>query len=1823
MSSCSINRHPGGIKVDAGNGNESRLYRRILDSITEGYQPTSTIELAAAEGLIQDASSAAEGALFYWGLAHTKRVQDALKAMGTGAFDENGEPFFSMVAPLIGLSADATTPVRQISAAALGQFLNEEGLVQKKDGRFWLSNKKNAAEEKSDQEEHQKNRGIRNLERIQKILKFLGLPQGAISFKRENGKVSVNFSGNAFQADTENDKDRTHAQSLIEFLQDRFPQLKIGYISVEQAQLKWQHIQNMLSAEKRRDVDFKNVKSFIYKDEVFLVEGRVDDRTAVEEVLHPFVYTLAKENKELFRQLVTAAKKDFPNLYDSVQWQYDKKAGFKESDVEEELVAKALAKVFQGEKEQNEATSIRKLLQQLLDWFADLVKDLGIFMGGKNFVINTRLFPKNGTLTQIAQLLNTYDTQFLVDTSSPLIHYSLSDEQEEFFAKLKDRAKGNRLMIEILDDLLARRRKLHFDEDLHRYSIPGGDLMSTTTAINGAFDDDTGKYELNRIFGNELDKIMEGLVLGKKWSEIAEKVGHVNIVLAERVYEQFQGLVDGLMVDGSVVIPQLALFDEHSKTAGTMDLLVIHPDGTKMIIDLKVSKNEMREEGYQTTLHPVRSGARLKEGEMLSKRQRHGIQVGVYKRLMEVNGHYVDQTITYHVWADIEGEGKNQVVKRFVVEGPHEHYPSENRSYVDQIVPTRPGEDKVKKFKEKLGYTKVTEESDFVDEETRQSDAYQDQLDKLQLRMEEYAEKLRNNINRMETIQSVAQSKDTVQKLSALLSVIQGNLSRRQADVAFGAFLRYARQELTNLKTYLSDDVNMDDKNFIQRVLEGDMYMKTFWGLANAPMWALGNPHQRAMIGEIQDLLVQNKTLVHSSLMDYMVGTFKDLSIRNMDSQEWKLIMQEYDEIAGLDLYLNDTATSTDPLIALADKLYKFSQMQAMQESLDLQKEANEQEATLKKAQGGNLSFDFMHEIDSLGKKTGRVLQKIGSQFWELRDEVRAKVLDGDGKMKKYRKIEDPTQADPADIEYNKNLYNDKQEWREFCAPEDLTGAKPQDGKYYKLTDELKAERLKHEIYQEPYVNDKGRAVKGYWKKDPDVPFDKWLAYKSKYFNSVQGYEMATIDEATGEFTGVTVRNTGTVWFPKQDYVEIREEAADGTNMLNPKWEALQNPTTERGRAEKDAYEWYVKKWENLLKMAPANVQREMMQRLPIMQANFLEQVKKSPPRIIKLMSQGVADFFDIKAYPKAPIDNEDGFIGQQIPFFYVDRLKDEKRVKKLKDALAQLEKDNDEKKISRKEYLKERKRLKSQLGMEERRVASTEMASNLFDAMKGFGKAMFVLKNKQAIEGTLLAVDKLMQDRTYNKTNSFGIVQKDEKTGDVRTVSAEKSRSLKRYREWLDMVFYNSSDMEFGNLDKLLKKVMAIASRENIGFNALGPVHNIAMARINTMIETLGQRFYGRQAGIRATVAYNTDFLPGLLTSIGDSKEAYYYDRKKPGSKYEAIVQRFDIMRHLSDEGREKGVLDYISYGYWGSNIGEYNAQTKSGVAYLMDHELTSSDPKAAEKTLSIYDALEFDKKTGELSWKAGFNMSDKQEFAVTNYIWEMNKQIHGNYAWEDRMVIQKYALGQMAAQFHKFVYPMYKARFKPMYYDENLGDIEGRYLTVYHFFRFWYEAEERYWAGAKTAWRGLTPNQVKNMHRNFAELGFLAASIASYTILHGAAKGLGPDDDRMKHWLNYLSWESSRQAKEMLFWIPVFGTSAQVELIKNPFPVGGTYTKFADVLWEALGLAWNAEDNYYTTGPFKGQLKLKKKALDMVPFYKDANRWANFSQVSSFYVN
>ena len=274
---------------------------------------------------------------------------------------------------------------------------------------------------------------------------------------------------------------------------------------------------------------------------------------------------------------------------------------------------------------------------------------------------------------------------------------------------------------------------------------------------------------------------------------------------------------------------------------------------------------------------------------------------------------------------------------------------------------------------------------------------------------------------------------------------------------------------------------------------------------------------------------------------------------------------------------------------------------------------------------------------------------------------------------------------------------------------------------------------------------------------------------------------------------------------------------------------------------------------------------------------------------------------------------------------------------------------------------------------------------------------------------------------------------------------------------------------------------------------------------------------------------------------------------------------------------------------------------------------------------TLSIYDAYDFDPNTGELTLKPGYELSDEERYNVRNIIREANKQIHGNYSREDRMAIQDSSLGQMIAQFHKWVYPAYKARFKARYYDENLGWIEGRYRTLVNFLAHVSKARGTVVEKIRDGKEDLTEDQLKNLSRVMYELGFIMSSFILAQIIAMLAEGMDFDDDdkQLKRLINAMSFQADRQISELTQFV---SPKAVYMLVKNPI----ASSKFLGEMGEAVQdtflfpftYAVDEESLFYQRGTRKGELKLAKQWADVVPGWYTINRWRSYDNVTDFFV-
>lgn len=1734
--------------------------------------------------------------------------------------DPNGEPIFPMLRQWLGLGNNLNIP-KKIGLEALIRFLIREKVIYR-DGSLYLLSKEPTLQFTG------KNPQDQNAKRIQALLEKFGLNKDVVSLRKSGADTVVSFDANQMKLGANPqmpnkgaETGETNTKRLIRFLKERFPQLSIEFTTVDKARSIYRQLQMMQPPNRRYKIDFNHVKSFVHKGKVYLIEGRVDNEVIVEEVLHPFVYTVSKDNPGLFKQLVEAAQKEFGTVHKEIMELYTDKAGFTQDDRDQELVAQVLSKLFHKEYTTKPPVSIRSLLNKFKEWFAKLVEDFGAFIGGRNqVVINTSQLKEGINLTDIARMLNTFDSQFLVDTTSPAINFRQVKGWQRFMDTVMEQA--NELQKEVVKDVYDVKKSVRLIEKDHTYVSPftGVIFRSVTTAINGKFDDPDGKYELNRLFGNALDLILDSLVRDLDYEEVAEELEKKNLKvldgkIAESAYRELRAFLQGLRADGSIILPQVAVSDGQ-EIAGTIDLLQVHPNGTMTVIDLKTSKHSAKDPDYTDKKDAAGEGSML-EGEPLSKAQRHGIQIGCYKRMLEVAGYKVVATKTYHIWLHIEGKEKSQVVKKFQMQDFVVHEPSENEMYVRRIIKADPAEDRLAELRKEAGLDVPVRGPD---EKTKATKAYRDLFEQLRVKMEGFRDQLAKRVDRMDRIKSIASfkpAKEAKQKLSELLMFISDDLSKGRANQAYGRFLRHAKEELEQLIDFLIDPSKKGTDEYIERVLDVDNYLETYRGLVNAPKWSLGDYNQKLMYDKVLDLLDTTQTQVKVALEDYILRMAKNVSSKkDLTEEDWKAIIKQGVDISKADKYLGDIDTSTDALVAVAAKMYKFAKLKAMSRSEKFEAKLAAVSERLAKAFGGKPDYKMILDFDENGVFTGKYIQKIGIQFWRLYKAAKSKVTDEEGRMQKYRPVYSLTTAKPEDLEFNKKLYQAKKDWYKFIEAEnkeDLDDkGKPKKGKFFQYIKAFTDERDKYEEFKN-----------GKWVRRSGVTWKEYKLYELKYYDTIEGYDTPFLHGGT-EFRGVMSQNTGSkIRIVKDAYREVREVAGDGTDMRSQKYVKLMTGTDERTKAMREFYEFFVESMEEALDMLPASIRRDMLGKVGKVRGKFIDRAKRSPA-FFKATVKSASDWLAVRTSTRQAAYNEDGTLVNQIPVFYTGSFRNEKLVEGLEKKIRQLEEDLTAKKISKADYVEQHKKLTDQLTRAENALSPNEVElTNLPRNLKIFWDMAANFDEMQRIEASLLAVEQKLEDRKYTRKTASGKELTD-KDGNIVRFDGEDSRTLERFKAWMQMIFYSSQELDRSTWEVVAKRLMNISSLTNVGFNAFGPVHNYAAARINTAIEVWGGLFYKRSDGRRAIRTFRNEFLPGFVRNF-NAMEGEYYKKKRLGSKYEALVKHYHMIRHTRlGEGKPKeSVLDNITYGYWGQSAGEFAVQSMSGIAYLMSQMVASEDGKT---TLSLYDAYEFDENEQKLKFKKGFEYLEKDEtkkFGITNTIWEINKQIHGNYAWEDQAMIQREILGQMAMQFHKWVYPAYKARFGAYYYDENLGHLEGRYRTILNLILLYKKAEGSFTERAKAAFKGLRPDQVKNMYRNAAELSYFFLCLASYGLLKSLADGFDDDDKYQKRLINFLAWEASRERKEMQFWFPGFGAAEQFEMIKNPFASGTTVTQISDVLWELVKLPIPPyDDAYYTRGPFKDDLKLGKEFFDLVPVMKELNRWATFDNVTSFHI-
>ena len=1152
-------------------------------------------------------------------------------------------------------------------------------------------------------------------------------------------------------------------------------------------------------------------------------------------------------------------------------------------------------------------------------------------------------------------------------------------------------------------------------------------------------------------------------------------------------------------------------------------------------------------------------------------------------------------------------------------------------------------------------------------------------------------------------------------------------------STAYSELLQDALKQIRSFSSYIQDPRNFSKPEYVTYVLNFDKYIKTFQGLYSIQESGELNATQRSLVLSLQIELnkltganEESGGLVNEAIDSYVKEIIRNKSNRNyggagsfFSKEDLDLLLKETADITSSDLKLRDMATQPDVLLSLMDKIYK-SKKQELLDKVSIREKVIKAAGSkvLKLTPNGTRSnaYNYMLVFDDNGEFTGNYVKKIGKQYYDLQDNLSQELTDNDGNPYQYVPITNLDEATPGDIEKNIILADKKATYSAFFRSERTTDGRLDDGEYHRYTQEFKDIRDRFEYY----VPGKDGSEFGSWYRKPRISDVDFATYQAKYFDRIE-YTKAV--RVKGRPTGQVILGE-TFPAPKVQYREALEVSnpVDGVpqDMTSEQYRSIMKPTDALGVAQKEFYELYIQYFEKeLLEKLSMSTRMSMMGRIPLVKNNTIEKLKKESTLWNKLYARTVSSnawnmFNQTSTTKNVMIDQDTGLIVDQMPVFYTGRAKIDGEMEQAEKEKQTLQDKFKKGNITAGEYDIQIAEINGKLARLRSTPSLGQISTDLATSLIKFSAMAENFETMGTIEDTLLAMKKVIDKRTYGlpETSSFSLVDRLKGTirgtgktpkGGIDPPTNTKTRAAK----FMSMVYYDNENITKGAWDKIAEGIIQLSSLSYVAFNPFGNFNNYMIGRVNNNIELLAGRFVSRQAQLRAAREFNKRALPDMVSRTGHALKdvtdvltlgiipglkSSDYDPKRANSKYEGFVdglRMMDKMTELREQGADssegKSWFERATeWGYVMQDAAEYNVQTKIGMAVLMDTYLMNE----SGDILSFYDAHDFNPETHENELKKGYNKvvnvnkegkyipgtevdyTDQFRYDLRNKIREINKQIHGNYAAEDRMVIQQNTFGKLAVQFKKWVAPAIRARYQREYFDENLGWMEGRYVSALKFAGYikrelvrgniefstygkgflksqvedfsikknrsrglGSEATEEYGQGGNMDQRA--ENQLYGFYRTMGEIGIMGSVFLIQMALSAMLEGDDDDTDTERRFKNLTKYQANRIYLELVLfmpWLPAGGKQV-FQQFGSPIAATRTFGEIAELMGIAgltgYGLVFKSKDKLYADselvyqrGDKKGELKIYKNFKDVFPIVYSIQKWDSYLTNDDFYI-
>ena len=450
----------------------------------------------------------------------------------------------------------------------------------------------------------------------------------------ENGdvKYKLDILPNTIKAATEQTKEFSSKKSINDFMNTLLP--KFEGVSYE-----WVKASDLVQSEHAFDIS--EVNAYVKGKTIYLVEGRVNRDTVIEELLHPFVEGLYQQNRALFVGLLNEIRNTYPELAFSIKDRYGNTTS--EEDVAKEIVTRGIQAALKDELATNEARTLdqlRYLLSRFFNWLNEVIENV-FGVNTNNYGIELHKLPSTITLSELGKIINTQDIQLeTAFINNTVYNVSEMEEDDKKFGSRQRNISRIEDQITMLDDVMSNMlddsdiKKLETLQTLkdklegHLQDIKDGKTTVSVTKLKGggALDlfnqnpkfqnfgtflhsgieklqkqylDDPSILPSRRVDEKFVDDLLED-ELGKDESErftvqsgTTSDITNLNKLEVLSMMRALLQHYESYITQGYTIIPEITVVgtDKSGRTViGRIDTLAVGKDGSVRIIDLKTKK---------------------------------------------------------------------------------------------------------------------------------------------------------------------------------------------------------------------------------------------------------------------------------------------------------------------------------------------------------------------------------------------------------------------------------------------------------------------------------------------------------------------------------------------------------------------------------------------------------------------------------------------------------------------------------------------------------------------------------------------------------------------------------------------------------------------------------------------------------------------------------------------------------------------------------------------------------------------------------------------------------------------------------------------------------------------------------------------------------------------------------------------------------------------------------------------------------------------------------------------------------------------------------